>query len=188
MTNKATSRNEFMKDLRKDKMVDMMDMVIDSLKEELTEMQVYDYFKEELGKGRKYDNFTMLEGSLDNLTSEIELDDGGEEVSNIIMKNFFSYWLSDLTMKQNMMSQNAFDYAGLCKEELSQHMDFYELLRLIKNLDENKESLLSFLKENWSEEIEDEISDIKEIIDYQNLYPEVINYVTGNLKYEIFNN
>ena len=186
MTNKAMTRVEFMKYFRKDKMLDMMDLVIDSLKEELTEMKMYEYFKEELEKGKKHGNFIMLQGTIDDLTSEIELDEGGEEVGNVIMKNFYSYWLSDLLMKQGRLSNDVFTYASICKEELSQYMDFYDLLKLIQNLDEDKESLLKFLKENYNEEIKDDIDYIRSLIDYQNIYSETIGVVKGDLQYLVY--
>lgn len=186
MKSKDMTRSEFMKYFKKDKMLDMMDLVIDSLKEELCEMDMYEYFQEKLGKGKKYDNFIMLQGTLDDLTSEIELDEGGEEVGNVIMKNFYSYWLSDLLMKQGRLSNDVFTYASICKEELGQYMDFYELLKLIQNLDEDKESLLKFLKDNYNDEIKDDIDYIKTLIDYQNIYAETIGVVRGDLQYLVY--
>lgn len=183
MKNKEMTRIEFRENLRKDKMLDMMDLVIDSLKEELTEMKIYEYFKEELEKGKKRGNFIGLQGTLDDLTSEIELDEGGEEVGNIIMKNFYSYWLSDLLMKQRNMSYNALTYATICKEELGQYMDFYGLAKLIQNVDEDKESLLRFLSENWNEDIEDDIDTIRDIVDHKNLYADTIDSIIGDLNY-----
>ena len=180
------TRVEFMKYFKKDKMLDMMDLVIDSLKVQLTKMGMYEYFKEELGEGKKHDNFIMLQGTLDNLTSEIELDEGGEEVGNIIMKNYYSYWLSDLLMKQRRLSGDVFTYANICKDELSKYMDFYKILKLIQNLDEDKESLLKFLKENYNEEIKDDIDYIKALVNYQNTYADAIKYVTGNLHYLVY--
>lgn len=186
MKSKDMTRSEFMKYFKKDKMLDMMDLVIDSLKNELSEMDMYEYFKEKLGNGKKHDSFIMLQGTLDNLTSEIELDEGGEEVGNIIMKNFYSYWLSDLLMKQGRLSDDIFTYANICKDELSQYMDFYDLLKLIQNLDEDKESLLKFLKENYNEEIKDDIDYIRALIDYQNIYAETIGVVKGDLQYLVY--
>lgn len=183
MKNKEMTRIEFRENLRKDKMLDMMDLVIDSLKEDLTEMKMYKYFKEELGKGKKRGNFIGLQGTLDDLTSEIELDEGGEEVGNIIMKNFYSYWLSDLLMKQRNMSYNALTYANICKDELGQYMDFYELVKLIQNVDKDKESLLRFLSENYNENIKDDIDTIRDIVDHKNLYADTIDSIIGNLNY-----
>lgn len=183
MKNKEMTRVEFRENLRKDKMLDMMDLVIDSLKEELTEMKMYEYFKEELKKGKKRGNFIGLQGTLDDLTSEIELDEGGEEVGNIIMKNFYSYWLSDLLMKQRNMSYNALTYATICKDELGQYMDFYELAKLIQNVDEDRESLLRFLSENWNEDIEDDIDTIRDIVDHKNLYADTIHSIIGDINY-----
>lgn len=183
MKNKEMTRIEFRENLRKDKMLDMMDLVIDSLKEDLTEMKMYKYFKEELGKGKKRGNFIGLQDTLDDLTSEIELDEGGEEVGNIIMKNFYSYWLSDLLMKQRNMSYNALTYANICKDELGQYMDFYELVKLIQNVDKDKESLLRFLSENYNENIKDDIDTIRDIVDHKNLYADTIDSIIGNLNY-----
>lgn len=183
MKSKDMTRIEFRQYLRKDKMLDMMDLVFESLREELTEMKMYEYFKEELEKGKKRGNFIGLQGTLDDLTSEIELDEGGEEVGNIIMKNFYSYWLSDLLMKQRNMSYNALTYATICKEELGQYMDFYELAKLIQNVDEDKESLLRFLSENWNEDIKDDVDTIRDIVDHKNLYADTIDSVIGNLNY-----
>lgn len=183
MKNKEMTRIEFRENLRKDKMLDMMDLVIDSLKEELTEMDMYEYFKDELKKGKKRGNFIGLQNTIDNLTGEIELDEGGEEVGNIIMKNFYSYWLSDLLMKQRNMSYNALTYATICKDELGQYMDFYELAKLIQNVDEDKESLLRFLSENWNEDIEDDIDTIRDIVDHKNLYADTIHSIIGDINY-----
>lgn len=183
MKNKEMTRIEFRENLRKDKMLDMMDLVIDSLREELAEMKMYEYFKDELEKGKKHGNFIGLQGTLDDLTSEIELDESGEEVGNIIMKNFYSYWLSDLLMKQRNMSYNALTYATICKEELGQYMDFYELAKLIQNVDEDKESLLRFLSENWNEDIEDDIDTIRDIVDHKNLYADTIHSIIGDINY-----
>lgn len=183
MKSKDMTRIEFRQYLRKDKMLDMMDLVLESLREELTGMKMYEYFKEELEKGKKRGNFIGLQGTLDDLTSEIELDESGEEVGNIIMKNFYSYWLSDLLMKQRNMSYNALTYATICKDELGQYMDFYELAKLIQNVDEDKESLLRFLSENWNEDIEDDIDTIRDIVDHKNLYADTIDSVIGNLNY-----
>lgn len=183
MKNKEMNRIEFRENLRKDKMLDMMDLVIDSLKEELTEMKIYEYFKEELEKGKKRGNFIGLQGTLDDLTSEIELDEGGEEVGNIIMKNFYSYWLSDLLMRQRNMSDNAITYANICKEELGQYMDFYKLVKLIQNVDEDKESLLRFLSENYNENTKDDIDTIRDIVDHKNKYADVIDSIIGDLNH-----
>lgn len=183
MKNKEMNRIEFRENLRKDKMLGMMDLVIDSLKEDLTEMKMYEYFKEELEKGKKHGSFVMLQNTMDDLTSEIELDEGGEEVGNIIMKNFYSYWLSDLLMRQRNMSDNAITYANICKEELGQYMDFYKLVKLIQNVDEDKESLLRFLSENWNEDIEDDIDTIRDIVDHKNLYADTIDSIIGDINY-----
>lgn len=183
MKNKEMTRIEFRENLRKDKMLDMMDLVIDSLREELAEMDMHEYFKDELKKGKKHGSFIMLQNTIDNLTSEIELDEGGEEVGNIIMKNFYSYWLSDLLVKQRNMSDNALAYANICKDELGQYMDFYELAKFIQNVDEDKESLLRFLSENWNEDIEDDIDTIRDIVDHKNLYADTIDSIIGNLNY-----
>lgn len=183
MKNKEVTRIEFRENLRKDKMLDMMDLVIDSLREELAEMDMYEYFKDELKKGKKHGSFIMLQNTIDNLTSEIELDEGGEEVGNIIMKNFYSYWLSDLLMKQRNMSYNALTYANICKDELGQYMDFYKLVKLIQNVDEDKEGLLRFLSENYNENIKDDIDTIREIVDHKNLYADTIDSIIGNLNY-----
>lgn len=183
MKNKEMTRIEFRENLRKDKMLDMMDLVIDSLKEELTEMDMYEYFKEELEKGKKHGSFIMLQNTMDDLTSEIELDEGGEEVGNIIMKNFYSYWLSDLLMKQRNMSDNAFTYANICKEELGQYMDFHKLVKLIQNADNDEESLLRFLSENYNENIKYDIDTIRDIVDHQNIYTDAINIIVGELNH-----
>lgn len=183
MKNKEMTRIEFRENLRKDKMLDMMDLVIDSLKEELIEMKMYEYFKEELKKGKKHGSFVMLQNTMDDLTSEIELDEGGEEVGNIIMKNFYSYWLSDLLMKQRNMSDNAITYANICKEELGQYMDFYKLVKLIQNVDKDKESLLMFLSENYNENIKDDIDTIRDIVDHKNLYADTIDSIIGDLNH-----
>lgn len=183
MKSKDMTRIEFRQYLRKDKMLDMMDLVFESLREELTEMKMYEYFKEELEKGKKHGSFIMLQNTIDNLTSEIELDEGGEEVGNIIMKNFYSYWLSDLLMKQRNMSYNALTYATICKDELGQYMDFYELAKLIQNVDEDRESLLRFLSENWNEDIEDDIDTIRDIVDHKNLYADTIHSIIGDINY-----
>lgn len=183
MKSKEMTRIEFRENLRKDKMLDMMDLVIDSLKEELTEMKMYEHFKEELEKGKKRGNFIGLQGTLDDLTSEIELDEGGEEVGDIIMKNFYSYWLSDLLMKQRNMSYNALTYATICKDELGQYMDFYKLAKLIQNVDEDKESLLRFLSENYNENIKDDIDTIRDIVDHKNIYTDAINSIIGDLNH-----
>lgn len=177
------TRIEFRENLRKDKMLDMMDLVIDSLREELTEMKMYEYFKEELEKGKKHGNFIMLQDTIDNLTSEIELDDGGEEVGNIIMKNFYSYWLSDLLIKKRNMSDNALTYANICKEEFNQYLDFYELVKLIQNVDNDKETLLRFLSKNYNENIKDDIDTIRDIVDHKNLYSGVIDSIIGDLNH-----
>lgn len=183
MKNKEMNRIEFRENLRKDKMLDMMDLVIDSLKEELAEMKVYEYFKEELEKGKKHGSFVMLQNTMDDLTSEIELDEGGEEVGNIIMKNFYSYWLSDLLMRQRNMSDNAITYANICKEELYQYMDFYELIKLIQNVDDDKDSLLRFLSENYNENTKDDIDTIRDIVDHKNIYADAINSIVGDLNH-----
>ena len=183
MKNKEMNRIEFRENLRKDKMLDMMDLVIDSLKEELAEMDMYEYFKDELKKGKKYGSFIMLQNTIDNLTSEIELDEGGEEIGNIIMKNFYSYWLSDLLMKQRNMSDNALAYANICKEELGQYMDFHKLVKLIQNVDDDKDSLLRFLSENYNENTKDEIDTIRDIVDHKNIYSDSINSIVGDLNH-----
>lgn len=186
MKNKEMTRIEFRENLRKDKMLDMMDLVIDSLREELAKMDMYEYFKDELEKGKKRGNFIGLQGTLDDLTSEIELDEGGEEIGNIIMKNFYSYWLSDLLMKQRNMSYNALTYANICKDELGQYMDFYELVKLIQNVDKDKESLLRFLSENFNENIRDDIDTIRDIVDYQNMYAELMDSIIGDLNHIVY--
>lgn len=183
MKNKEMNRIEFRENLRKDKMLDMMDLVIDSLKEELAEMDMYEYFKDEFKKGKKYGSFIMLQNTIDNLTSEIELDEGGEEIGNIIMKNFYSYWLSDLLMKQRNMSDNALAYANICKEELGQYMDFHKLVKLIQNVDNDEESLLRFLSENYNENIKYDIDTIRDIVEHKNIYADAINSIVGELNH-----
>lgn len=176
------ARKEFIKYYETEKMLDMAELSIDVVKDELVEMGMYKYFKEVFSKDDEFKRFVFLDEKIGNLVSEIELEDKGEEVGNIILKNFYSYWLAELVMRKNMMARYAFAYVLICKDELSKYMDFYQLLDYIKNVDDDTETLLDFLTKNWHEDIRNDIDTIRSIVDYQNLRSINLDYVNSNLE------
>ncbi len=176
------ARKEFNKYYETEKMLDMVELSIDIVKDELVGMGMYKYFKEVFSKDDEFKRFVFLDEKIGNLVSEIELEDKGEEVGNIILKSFYSYWLAELVMRKNMMARYAFTYASICKDELSKYMDFYQLLDYIKNVDNDKEALLNFLTKNWNEDIKNDIDAIRSIVDYQDLRSINLDYVNSNLE------
>lgn len=176
------AREEFDKYYETEKMLEMLELSIDVVKDELVEMGMYKYFKEVFSKGDRFKKFIFLDEKIGNLVCEITFDDKGEEVGKIILKNFYSYWLAELVMRENMMASYAFTYASICKDELSKYMDFYQLLGYIKNVDNDKEALLNFLTKNWHEDIKNDIETIRYIVDYQNLRSINLNYVESHLE------
>ncbi|WP_099321070.1 hypothetical protein [Anaerococcus sp. Marseille-P3625] len=176
------ARKEFNKYYETEKMLDMVELSIDIVKDELVDMGMYKYFKEVFSKDDEFKRFVFLDEKIGNLVSEIELEDKGEEVGNIILKSFYSYWLAELVMRKNMMARYSFTYASICKDELSKYMDFYQLLDYIKNVDNDKETLLNFLTNNWNEDIKNDIDAIRSIVDYQDLRSINLDYVNSNLE------
>ena len=65
-------------------------------------------------------------------------------------------------------------------------MDFYDLLKCVQKVDEDRNILLNFLKENWNEEIEFEIDDIKRIIDYEDTKLNLRSNLEFKLQNEIY--
>lgn len=164
---KIDASKKFWEIYKEEELIKMFELSLDALKPKLSKYDMYDHFKSLCKKECICGKFWNVNEELDNWRTELrEVDESGE-LYKTLKTMALTYWIAQITLKLDRKQQYAWEYVNICREKLSEHMDFYDLLKCVQKVDEDRNILLSFLKKNWNEKIEFEIDYIKGIIDFE---------------------
>lgn len=164
---KVDASKKFWEIYKEEELIKMFEVSLDALKPKLSKYDMYNHLKTLCSKECVHGKFWNINKKVDNWTVELhEVDESGE-LYNTLKTMILTYWIAQITLKLDRKQQYALNYINIHREELSEYMDFEDLARCTLKVDEDKNILLNFLKENWNENIEFEIDDIKWIIDYE---------------------
>lgn len=162
--------NKFWDIYKEEDMIKFFEISLDGLESTMSEYGISDIFDDLKSLCKKecvYGKFWNLNKAVDDWGTDLaEVDESGE-LHKTLKTMVLTYWITQITLKLNRKQQYAIDYAGICQKELSEYMNFPDLIKCIRKVDEDRNILLKFLKGNWNENIEYEIDDIKWIIDYE---------------------
>lgn len=183
---KLDAKNKFWEIFKEEELIKMFELSLDALKPKLSKYDMYSDFKDLCNKECICGKFWNVNEAIDNRRSELrEVDESGE-LYKTLKTMLLTYWIAQITLKLDRKQQYAWEYVNICKEELSKYMDFYNLLKCVQKVDEDRNILLNFLKENWNEEIEFEIDVIKWIIDYEDTKLNLRSNLEFKLQNEIY--
>lgn len=162
--------NKFWDIYNEEDMIKFFEISLGGLESTMSEYGISDIFDDLKSLCKKecvYGKFWNLNKAVDDWGTDLaEVDESGE-LHKTLKTMVLTYWITQITLKLNRKQQYALDYIGIHREELSKYMDFEDLARCALKVDEDRNILLNFLKENWNENIEFEIDDIRWIIDYE---------------------
>ena len=136
-------------------MLKMFELSLELVRKDLEEVELYDaptlydYLKGFINYERPTSSFIYLEEEIQDIALEFDDEKQGERVENILTKNLLTYWLASESLKLHNRARYAFDYANACRDELEAHLDFYELLELIQNVEIDENALYDFLEQNY---------------------------------------
>lgn len=180
------AKEEFWKNFHEEELIKVFDISLDALKSKLSKYDMYEHFKSLCKKECVYGKFWNVNEELDKWTLELrEVDESGE-LYKTLKTMVLTYWIAQITLKLDRKQQYALEYINICKEELSEYMDFCDLAKCVLKVDEDKNILLNFLKENWNKNIEFEIDNIKYFIDYKDTKLNLRSNLEFKLQNEIY--
>ncbi|MCW6701414.1 hypothetical protein NH288_04860 [Anaerococcus sp. NML200537] len=180
------AKEEFWKIFHEEELIKVFDISLDALKSKLSKYDMYEHFKSLCKKECVYGKFWNVNEELDKWTLELrEVDESGE-LYKTLKTMVLTYWIAQITLKLDRKQQYALEYINICKEELSEYMDFCDLAKCVLKVDEDKNILLNFLKENWNKNIEFEIDNIKYFIDYKDTKLNLRSNLEFKLQNEIY--
>lgn len=183
---KLDVEQKFWKIFKEEELIEMFELSLNSLKPKLGKYDMYEHFKDICRKDCVYGKFWNINNEIDDWASELyEVDESGE-LYKTLKTMALTYWIAQITLKLDRKQQYAWEYVNICRVELSKYMDFYDLLKCVQKVDEDRNILLNFLKENWDENIEFEIDDIRWIIDYEDTKLNLRSNLEFKLQNEIY--
>ena len=152
-------------------MLKMFELSLEIVKKDLEEVKLYDkdnlydYIKSFINYEAPSTSFIYLSEEITNIALDFDDEEQGDRVEEILRKNLLTYWYASESLKLFNREDYAFVYANICRDELEKHMDFYELLELIRNVENDEKALYSFLRKSSTEEISDYVQDLLKITD-----------------------
>lgn len=180
------AKEEFWKKFHEEELIKVFEISLDALKSKLSKYDMYEHFKSLCKKECVYGKFWNVNEELDKWILELrEVDESGE-LYKTLKTMVLTYWIAQITLKLDRKQQYALEYINICKEELSEYMDFCDLAKCVLKVDEDKNILLNFLKENWNKNIEFEIDNIKYFIDYKDTKLNLRSNLEFKLQNEIY--
>lgn len=183
---KLDARKKFWEIFKEEELIKMFELSLDALKPKLSKYDMYSDFKVLCNKECICGKFWNVNEAIDNWSKELYEADESGELHKTLKTMALTYWIAQITLKLDRKQQYAWEYVNISREKLSEHMDFYDLLKCVQKVDEDRNILLNFLKENWNEEIEFEIDDIKRIIDYEDTKLNLRSNLEFKLQNEIY--
>lgn len=183
---KINARKKFWEIYKEEELIKMFELSLDALKPKLSKYEMYEHFKSLCKKECTCGKFWNVNEELDNWRSELREADESGELYKTLKTMILTYWIAQITLKLDRKQQYALNYINICREKLSEYMDFEDLARCVLKVDEDRNILLKFLKENWNESIEYEIDDIKWIIDYEDTKLNLRSNLEFKLQNEIY--